>query len=512
MDEVYKLLKDDTEIVEKLDQGSVIRNFYTDQIIFITDPTSLLGEIIVEKLLRCCSQLKKLYILFKDTGGMTVQDEMKKYFESSAFDTLRNKIPDFYDKIVPIKGNLLAEDIALSGNDKNDIIDNVNFIIHNASANQFGDTVKSILQLNVLGTKRILDIAKDCENLKTFVYVSSVYAHCNEIDIKEKLYPCSADLKIIHDMIAADTENKNGLSKAALEMILGDYPDAYTFSKAIAEFIIDECSKKSNFRSVIFRPSLELPSYKEPIAGWCHKDKGPISGFIGITLGAIHTIWAQDKAIDFIPSDMCGNALLASIWDASFTGEKHEEAIVYNYGSSMVKPVTLRKITNLLENAASDRPSMKMICANYTVITKCYWLWFLLNVMIHVVPAAIVDGFSLLRSKEPTALTSYCEATRNLESVQYFLNGEWRVHVEKMQQLCDRMSETDSTLFYCDIRKFRWEDYADPFWNGLRVYAIDDPMDSLIEAKQQFYKLRIRHYISLSAVLIFISYIIIQFI
>ncbi len=52
-------------------QTSDIMNFYINKSIFITGATGFLGKVLIEKLLRSCYDLKKIYVLVRHKKGAT---------------------------------------------------------------------------------------------------------------------------------------------------------------------------------------------------------------------------------------------------------------------------------------------------------------------------------------------------------------------------------------------------------------------------------------------------------
>jgi len=59
------------------------------------------------------------------------------------------------------------------------IIDNVNVIINSAASVNFDDPLQDGLKINYFGATRVLDLAKECKNLKIFTHVSTAYVNCN---------------------------------------------------------------------------------------------------------------------------------------------------------------------------------------------------------------------------------------------------------------------------------------------------------------------------------------------
>ena len=50
--------------------------FFNGQSIFITGGTGFLGKVLIEKLLRCCPNIGKLYLLMREKNGLSVEDRV----------------------------------------------------------------------------------------------------------------------------------------------------------------------------------------------------------------------------------------------------------------------------------------------------------------------------------------------------------------------------------------------------------------------------------------------------
>ena len=62
---------------------SEIQKFYSGKTIFITGSSGFMGLCLVEKLLRGCNDLKRLYLLVRPKKGLTPEERVKKYFEDT---------------------------------------------------------------------------------------------------------------------------------------------------------------------------------------------------------------------------------------------------------------------------------------------------------------------------------------------------------------------------------------------------------------------------------------------
>lgn len=59
---------------------SNIQEFFKNKTIFITGGTGFLGKLIVNKLIRSCPQIKRIYMLVREKKGKTPNERLKDIF------------------------------------------------------------------------------------------------------------------------------------------------------------------------------------------------------------------------------------------------------------------------------------------------------------------------------------------------------------------------------------------------------------------------------------------------
>ncbi|KAK0181960.1 hypothetical protein PV327_000137 [Microctonus hyperodae] len=506
MEEIYQKISNENDFGCDTNEKSEIQEFFVGQTIFLTGCTGFLGKCFVEKLLRSCPGIKKLYLLVRP-HKTPIEERMEKYFQHLLFDKLREMRPNFISKVVIIEGNLIENGMNLSNENRKLLLNEVTVIIHNASNVKFDGRTSLILRCNVLGTKYMLDLAKECKNLKCFSYVSTAYSHCYQKNIEEKCYPPPADLQVVQDLINVDEQTPNGLSDAAKYDAYYPWTNLYTYSKSIAESLVEEAAKQVNFACIIYRPSIVISTYQEPIVGWCGNINGPATIFLGSGLGLIHSGYILNYPLDLVPSDMCSNALFAIIWDVlTNRKENTNNVMVFNYGSSTVNPTNLLEFESKVVPRGEETPSAKMIGPHFTLPTR-YFCWFLvLHFLTHFIPAMIADIALVMTLRKPQALSIWWKVTMNLRRIFFFGNGNWRIHVNETQKVWDRMNKRDQHLFFCDFRLFDWVTYGYSYWPGLRVYILKDPMTTLSAARRKYAILQGLYEMFKAALYIYILY------
>jgi len=167
--------------------------------------------------------------------------------------------------VKPIAGDLLKENVALSTNDENFIIENIDVIIHGAASVDFNSRLDEAININIMGTLRMYALSKKCKKLQNFLHISTAYVNSDQKSgwIDEEIYPIEADpekvleglMKMPVEELVSNTQN-----------ILGRYPNTYTFTKSLVERIINK--EKGKYCVTILRPSIIGSAWKEPLIGW----------------------------------------------------------------------------------------------------------------------------------------------------------------------------------------------------------------------------------------------------
>lgn len=514
MDAIYKRIGVESEVQPVREGESEIRKFYAGKTVLVTGATGSLGKLVVEKLLRECSDVKKVILLFRAKDGPSLDERKDQFLKSIVFNKLRAENPDFDKKIAVIEGDIRNENLGLSNPDRSTILEETQMILHCASTNKHENDVCITLKVNVLGTKHLLGLSKGCKKLEAFMYVSTVFAQSPEKDIKEEFYRPAGDLKFVGDMLKAEEET-GGLTKDAIAGAIGEWPDLHVFSRSTAEGLVKDCGRTANFSCGVFRTSIMISTFNEPIEGWCENIDGPAYICLGASLGCLHTTYTLDFPMDCVPMDMCANALLASTWDIVTKEKKEKEASVYNYGSSNVKPITFKKFYEQVMAKSESSPPSKQVWSAFNIQTDKLWLFHILHILFHIIPAFVSCGIKCLRggmncknacpksgNKQPTL----CRLIRQFKSVTHFCNGGWRVHVNQMQTVWDRMNSSDKELFFCDMRDFEWKTYLRGYWNGLRLYVLNDPVSTIKDAKKHSEKLNMIHRMLLTGIVLYFTY------
>lgn len=181
----------------------MIKDFYNGKAILLTGTTGFLGKVVLEKIFRSLSNVRKIYLLVRPKSGVPPMDRVKReILQSPAFDNVR-QMPQFQsmvDKIRPIEGDIVKENLAIKPEDREMLINDLDIIINCAASVDFNERLCDAIKINYMGPLRMLDLAHQCKKIQIFTHVSTCYVNCEKKGyIKEQIYDINEDSEqIIH--------------------------------------------------------------------------------------------------------------------------------------------------------------------------------------------------------------------------------------------------------------------------------------------------------------------------
>ncbi|XP_043499998.1 fatty acyl-CoA reductase wat-like, partial [Polistes fuscatus] len=452
---------------------------------FITGGLGFLGRLLMEKLLRCCPDIKTVYLLIRAKKQQDPNTRFKEYFNDVIFDRLKKEQKDVEKKIILIEGDMNQVNLGLSEEDRKRIQD-TNLIFHGAASVRFMDNIRFIVNTNIRGTRDLLLLAQEMKSLEAFVYISTAYSHCIHKKIEEKFYMPPIKTEDIIKLTEILSEDVLDLITPKL---LGTWPNTYSYSKAICEDTVRQYSNK--IPSCIVRPSIIISTEKEPIAGWINNFYGLTGIAFGSAKGVLRTINCNDRLIcDIIPADYVVNNIIAAAWDVAqkwsilksispSNGKINDlpadkEIPIYNVVSSVQRPINWATLEN----------NMK----------QNYFVYFILTIFLHWIPAIIVDSLAYLSGRKPILLNIFRKIEKFKHVLNFFTLNEWKFRNDNVLKLWDKLSLVDKHNFFFNAADIDWQCYFETYIRGIRVYLAKDPMETLEESKIYYRKLKIAYY------------------
>lgn len=255
--------------VKRLDDLPAIANFYTDQEIFITGGSGFMGKVLIEKLLRSCPDLKKIYVLLRPKKGKSIEQRLQGIVDLPLFQPLRKFIPQSMNKLVAVNGDITELELGLSTEDI-ERMKNVSIVFHSAASVRFDDSLKYAVMMNTRGSREVFKFSENLQNIRAVVHVSTTYSNPDRHIVEEKIYPPVADWqKTIKMCEKLDADQLDLLTAKYMNLA----PNTYTFTKNLAEHVAKDY--KDKIPLVLFRPSIVISSMMEPFPGWVDNFNGP---------------------------------------------------------------------------------------------------------------------------------------------------------------------------------------------------------------------------------------------
>ena len=73
---------------------------------------------------------------------------------------------DLFKKLIAVAGDVGEENLGLSSNDRLTLVEHINVIVHSAATLDFEADLKSTVNINLLGTRRVVQISQEIRDLK----------------------------------------------------------------------------------------------------------------------------------------------------------------------------------------------------------------------------------------------------------------------------------------------------------------------------------------------------------
>ena len=143
-----------------------IKEYFDGSNIFVTGSTGFLGKVLIEKLLRSCNGINRIYILLRSKRGIGSEKRFEEFIKNKVFDNIREKTPEVLLKLVCIPGDIIEPNLGLDENDRKTLENNIDIVFHVAATVKFNEPLKDAANLNTFGTERVMKLCLGMTNLK----------------------------------------------------------------------------------------------------------------------------------------------------------------------------------------------------------------------------------------------------------------------------------------------------------------------------------------------------------
>jgi len=454
-----------------------VRKFFSGQKIFITGGLGFMGKSLVEKILRDCPDVDKIYLLIRQKKKYTLQQRLERMFNDQLFDILKEKYPGVLEeKIVPIAGDIEELDLGLNEKDRQLLINEITLMYHVAASIRFDLPLNEAIIVNVRAVREICDLLLEMKQLQCFLHVSTAYAHTNHRVIEEKTYPPQTDWK---KCIALAEKGEEGLNEITPIFAIG-HPNTYTFTKALGERVVYD-KLNGILPTIIYRPTIVTSTLSDPVTGWTDNFNGPSGLLTAGGTGLVRCfLFNESKSNNYLPVDKFSRSAIVAMWYkcCKMTDSEKNEISVYNAEGYYIKLREMAEISRNVVVWASPHPYTMLFPDCY--LTSSKMLFYLFNLFVHL-PIAMFFDLLLKLTTGRTAMVQKIlqQFYVSMLKLNYFTLYDWDIRSTKLSMLQESLPRAERDDFNYDYDGVDKSDFVINLARGVVRYLFkmdpDDP-------------------------------------
>ncbi|KAH8411241.1 hypothetical protein KR215_000913 [Drosophila sulfurigaster] len=457
-----------------------IAEAFKDQVIFVTGGTGFVGKALIEKLLRSCPDLGKIYVLLRPKKGVAIENRLEDLLKTSLYDRLRREQPQTLAKVEAIGGDCTELGLGIGQADLERLRD-VTIVYHSAASVRFDDPLREAILINTRGTHELIKVALQWKKLKAFIHVSTTYSNPTELEVEERIYPPYADWRTTIQLAENfDTETLNiyNLKYSNFQ------PNTYTFTKSLAEHVANDY--KDQLPISIFRPSIVISTLEEPVPGWADNFNGPTGMLVACGVGILRSQNCDPYIVaDFVPADVVVRGLIIATYKYLQAPPVKEQPIdVINCATANISPITMGQVIEIGKRYIRQNPFEKTLWLPGGSITLCPVLHFVRFITMHIMMAIVVDSLLRLSNEKPFLLKLQRRIFAAFQALQVFTVTEWHFQNENFRALHEMVPPNEVAVF--GFLQHSNINYVEFFQNGIRgakEFLLSESPDSSSGAK-----------------------------
>lgn len=419
--------------------------------------------------------------------GQEVNERVESLMKSELFERLRNSPhgKEQLNKIVAVKGDITKPLFGLSQEDIQMLSSKVSLVFHSAATVKFVEPLKLAVENNVVSVENLIDLASKLQKLEALVHVSTAYSNCDRKQVDELFYEAPIEPEKLIDMAQW---MKPEILEEISPVLLGKRPNTYTYTKAVAESLLLERSKKllPDLPIAMVRPSIVGGIWRQPICGWVDNFNGPTGVILSMMTGAIQAMVAcPNYCADIVPVDVVANLIICTAWQVHqqkripsgrLDGQsvekscgaiaQNENISVFNCVSGTLNPVAWSDFAKYIKQIGLVYPCNNLIRRPGTLLISSEYLFNIFNFINHKSVAYLVDMVMKLSGKKPKLVVIHNRMMKMITTLKPFTTSQWLFKCSNVTCLYERLSPIDKEIFNFDIRQVRWDDYLRRYYVG----------------------------------------------
>ena len=369
----------------------------------ITGATGFLGTALVERFLRSVPGCELVLVVRGGRRSSPAKRARREIFGNDAFRRLRSELGDRFDAEIDRRVQVVGGDVAVDGlgldEEGRELIASCHTIVHSAARVSFDSPLDAAVEVNLVGPLRVLSLIQETGSGAHLVAVSTAYVagsrrgRAPEAPLAETAFSADVDWRAEVDAarraradVDAESRRPENLTRFGAEareelgaagipllaikaerqreqwvtdrMVeigrsrarsLG-WPDAYAYTKALAERALSECH--GDVPVTVVRPSIIESALDEPHPGWIRGFRMAEPVIISFGRGLLKEFpGIPEGIIDVVPVDL----VVATVVTVAARGPEPGEP-VYHVATGSRNPLLYRHLVDLVREYFREHP------------------------------------------------------------------------------------------------------------------------------------------------------------
>ncbi|KAH8261118.1 hypothetical protein KR044_003608, partial [Drosophila immigrans] len=461
---------------------SPVQEFYKDKTVFITGASGFMGKVLLEKLLYSCHSLKEVIIICRPKRGKAPESRLEEMFKLPIFQRIRDERPEMLKKVTIYQGDVTYDLLGLSGDSLKHVVEHTNIVFHMAATLKLEGNLRDAIDMNLQGTQRALNVAKQMKQLEAFVHLSTAFCNCDQEVMYEKVYEFPhkpEDLMRLAEWMDVKTLD------AITPDLLKPHPNTYTYSKRLAEILVRD--HYETMPVIIARPSIVSPSAYEPVPGWVDNLNGPTGLMVGAGKGVIRSMLIDTRhKSEVIPVDYAINGLCVIPYQFVTQQQRPVDVPVYNITCADHRKMQWGEVIEMSKKIGYQYPMEAGLWYPDGCITTNKFHHNINVLLFHWLPAYVIDFMLFILGQKRFMIRVQNRISVGLEVLQFFTMRAWYFKSDAYASLWEMMNGTDRKNFNMDMDPEETIPmYIESCVQGGRQYLMKESPDSLPRARRQ---------------------------
>uniref|UniRef100_A0A182NNF0 Fatty acyl-CoA reductase n=1 Tax=Anopheles dirus TaxID=7168 RepID=A0A182NNF0_9DIPT len=466
-----------------------VTEFYANTDVFITGGTGFLGKVLIEKLLRSCPDIGRIFVLMRSKRGKSIETRVAELFDCPLFDRLKEENKSATGKIVPIYGDITQKRLGMYEEDIQRL-SGVSVAFHLAASIRFDDPLRDAIKTNICSTQELLEILKcTATKLRAVVHVSTAYSNPENRNVEEKLYPAKYDWKkLVQAVDRYESETMNALA----EKLSHNSPNTYTYTKGLAEQVCnDYCSEVP---LAIVRPSVVMFTIQEPMAGWVDNFNGPTGMLISAGIGITRTGYLPPRnRINLVPVDVVVKTIILAAWKRGTiertAGPKHLP--IYNSAVTYEQSMEYQEMLDRGKDYLFRVPFSRMLWIPRGFPTESKVLYYFSLIFTMLLPCYLLDLLIRMLGHKPFLMKLQVRIYGSEVALRYFAWNEWTFEKKQADNLPFLLDEKDRNTFGWVLPETLTGKYLENAYIPMRRYLMKDPDETIPYAQRKLARMEL---------------------